>query len=290
MTDLTRIIIDEKVFLVVDELCKILEITREQFNDIFCNASILKFNSIDLISECDYNNVITSDNELIEKNGGCEEMTLVSSLRARFDADKRLLPLKKAFNRALDVEKELEENLMRAKKEVSQKIANHDYYDRSVALLNNKEFIDISKLEKQGLKIQYLSEINLDKSTAGLSAFLVGKGIFYHMFIDESAEENWNELELKDGAIHIPVLNSNYEWEEVVYSPNVDRDFRNYSLFENIEWCLTNLDLKNEWQDELNYNSGAINFFFNIQLIMKFFNPNSFRNMQLIEGKIEFED
>ena len=158
------------------------------------------------------------------------------------------------------------------------------YYRESVKFLSTPELFDIDKLHEVGLDVQCFTEIN-EKGSIGLSVFIVGKGMFYTLYIDETYPEDWTGVRFENGA-YVVCTTDDFETKELRIVPNGDRDFRQYNVFENLKWCLQNCSLNSEWQDELNCCDGGINFNVNLTLLAKLFNKKSFPDNHFIEGII----
>lgn len=291
MFDFTRVVLNKKVYLLVDEICQLLEISEEKLFSEAGNTFVVGPGNSNLLAESDYNNMLLHNADWLQKNGGHEEITKISSLRAKFNNQKHLLPLKQIFFPQLDVQTELAQNLRQAKKEINNESISTQYYEKELAILNNSEYFDRELLKQNELDIQVFSELNTETGSVGLSAYLVGKNVFYSLFLDESNDENWLELKRNEkGDIFIQRLNSQYEFkEEKIPIYDCNRDFREHSILENLAWCIMNMPLKNEWQDEVNCESGTIHFNLKLPLLVKIFNPNSFKEIQLIAGFIKFK-
>ena len=288
---LTRIIIKDTVYLMVNEVCDILNISRKVFKELAKDKITIGPGKIALISENDYNNLLFSSKELMKRNGGHEEITYFQSLRVLVDNERHLLPLKKIFLPSLDVDKELEDGIENARKQLKASSKKHEYYKKDLNILNNKEYIDFDIFNKCGLVIQCFTVFNTQTGSVGLSAFLVGEGVFYSLFLDEGMDENWLSLkENENGDLIIDKMTEQYIFIPTVLKRNkVNRDFRNFSIFENLAWCVSNLPVKNEWQNELNFDKDCIHLNLNISILTKLFNPNAFPHIQVFEGIVNIE-
>lgn len=280
MKDLTRIAYNGRIYIPCEEAEAIIgeEIrTCETIYGVRC------------VSETDYNAILQSNPEFLQKNGLHIEYTTMQTLRAEANLAKSMLPLKKMFFNQIDELAEYQKDINKAIKRLQIKPDNLRYYKNDLAILHNKEFIDINRLHKIGLDLQYLTEIS-DKGVPGLCVFVVGKGYFYHLYLDETLSEDWSCLESVEGGIRIQKENNRYEWEDTIIKPyDTDRDFRQYNVFENLIWCLQNCEMLNEWQDELCAHRDGIDFHVNMQLLTQLFNEKSFKDYMFFEGIFDFE-
>ena len=281
-----------KVYLFVSEICDYLDISRKKFNKLAEKCSIaVGPGHQTMLLESDYNNILFNNPDLFDKNGGHEEITKVASLRASFNEQKKILPLKHLFFPEMDDAAELKANIEQARKETLSLISVSNYYKEALNILNDKEYFDRDVLKENNLDIQFFSELNIENGSAGLSAYIVGPNIFYSIFLDDSMEEDWRSVKLDtNGNLLVHQLNADYELEECTHPVwKCDRDFRKYGVFENLAWCATNMPLENEWRDEVNCNCGTVYFNLNLTVLVKLFNPYSFKNIQLIEGLLEIQ-
>ena len=70
---------------------------------------------------------------------------------------------------------------------------------------------------------------------------------------------------------------------------DLGRDFRGYSVSENIFWCLCNLSVKNDFVDEVDYHSGCINMSANLELILKYLNPKAAPHKLFVNGVVNLK-
>ena len=292
-----KILKDEKVYIPVSEIrecgitVKIPQYIKESHP--VCGTMIL---------EEDYNAILASDTELLEKNGGHPELTRVSSLACKIKDINALSPLKYMFLISMKMDKDAaiqkieEENKEEIRKEqesicVPEKVLAQKYNKCVAFLQENEKYIE-EKLTACGLQLQFLTEIGEAKKP-GLMCFVAGVNVFYQIYISEWRKEDFDRFEKKkDGVLIVPEPE---EYEDAEVNPeNIEaeesRDFRNYTVRENLAWCLQNIQVKNDFADELNYYKDGIHFCVNIRLFAKLINHKAFPETLFVDGLVEFEE
>ncbi len=292
----TEIFHEEKMYLLISSVAKVMEISEEMFLSKYSDK-VRNIPGCGLcITETDYNLIITSDKELF-KRVGMIEVTKVEMLRNQIESILSFQPLKlfmakdylemmkmktgckseKEYVEKYELPRELDEALQRFIK------CNHSNYsyESMINYIRDKERFDLDKIRALGLDVQYLTSIESNGSMM-LQVFVVGKGIFYSVHDDDEGEL-WNEIYLDEkGNIKLTYFTyySDKIQERIIElsRTEVDRDFSKYNTIENIQWCIQNLDVKGieDYEfDVLGYHSDAIEIGIHADLLVKMVVPNA---------------
>lgn len=290
-----KLIKDDTVYIPVSQLLK------AGFNFVFPSDSVVIDDDYGfLVSEDVFNRVLIENPELFEQNKHRFEITRVSSIGSKIDDMVRIRPLKYMFLKSLGVSDDdaVDKILLDDAVDTSQEIktlcsGDGCFADRYVSLVSflkeNRSIID-AKLSACGLKLQFLTELH--KTSAGLTCFVAGKGIFYEIYINDWDIEDFARFAVIDGSkLVIPDPD---DPEDVIFDLNeclsfCDRDFSKYSVRENILWCLTNLNVSNDIQDEIVCRAGGILFSVSVSMVMKFMNKISFSTDYYLDGVVDFD-
>ncbi len=162
-------------------------------------------------------------------------------------------------------------------------------YRQGVEALKNLELFDYSALERLGLSIQCITIVKND-SEPRLHCYLAGQGIFYE-FIPDEGYYDWLKVSRdENGTILVPGIDQEdgSEPEDLILTPNyADRDFREYDVFENIEWCLRNIRLNNDWFDEVQAKADGIDVHIRITFICRLLNENTDFDETFFDGTLD---
>ena len=288
----TKIINDNKVYLKVSDVAKALGYSKQQ--DFIDEHSQLveKISGVQCVRETDYNNLL-SENEDALKTQGQIEVTKIETLRSKVDSVMSMQGLKMLLARDFlqmmakrtgchsieeyilvheipkEKRKELQE-LMQDRK------ANSNYLNM-VEYLHDKERFDIDKLRSYGLDVQYLVSIDCC-GRVDVDAYVVGHGVFCHL-TDLGDYAAWDEMYIdENGDKILPFYNydsKNPEDKEQLINlsnPDVDHDFRQGNVVENMIWCIQNLKVEALEDYEFavfSYFDGVIDFDMSIELLAK---------------------
>ena len=129
--------------------------------------------------------------------------------------------------------------------------------------------------------MQYLVSIECD-GRVDIDAYIVGHGVFCHT-TDFGDYAVWNEIYIdENGDVILPYCNydaQNPEKELINLSkPDVDHDFREGNVVENMIWCIKNLDVTalEDYEYEIfGYNNSTINFEIGSELLAKIIKPEA---------------
>lgn len=250
-----------------------------------------------MVSEDVFNNALALNPDAFMKNGGLFELTRVSSLSCRVEDMNRLMPLKLMFLKSMGVdEDDAVDKIISDDNRDMLKFANQicsegcnvsvDYLNLVSLLKKNYDSI-VGKLHKYDVDLQFLTEIR--HGSFGLMCFVVGKGIFYEIYIKDWDAVMFDGLIVVDNVLHIPDLD---DVEDTLLDLNkcrdvCDRDFRGYGARENLLWCLQNMKLANDFEDEISCRVGGVSVSVNLSLFAKFMNSVSFLDEIYIDGIVD---
>lgn len=292
----TKIINDNKVYLKVSDVAKALEYSKQQD---FINehpSLVEKISGIQCIRETDYNNLL-SENEDALKAQGQIEFTKIETLRSKVDSVMSMQGLKMLLARDFlqmmaartgcsSIEEyvlvhEIPQEKRKELQEIMQDGKSNSNYLNMVEYLHDKERFDIGKLRSYGLDVQYLVSIDCC-GRVDVDAFVVGHGVFCHVS-DFGDYAMWNDMYTDDnGDVILPYCDydSKNPDEELINlsNPDVDYDFRQYNVVDNMIWCIQNLKVEALEDYEFsvfNYFDRIINFDMSIELLAKIIKPDA---------------
>lgn len=294
----TKIINDCKVYLKASDVAKALGYSKQQD---FINehpSLVEKISGIQCIRETDYNNLL-SENEDALKNQGQIEVTKIETLRSKIDSVMSMQGLKmllagnflqmmanrtgcKSSEEYL-VTHEIPAEKRKALQELMQDSKSNSNYRNMVEYLQDKERFDIEKLHSFGLDVQYLVSIDCC-GRVDVDAYVVGHGVFCHL-TDLGDYAAWDEMYIdENGDKILPFYNydsKNPEEKEQLINlskPDVDHDFRQGNVVENMIWCIENLNVEALEDYEFavfSYFDGVIDFQMGIELLAKIIKPDA---------------
>ena len=241
------------------------------------------------VPEEDYNTAIVQNEKYYEYTKGREEITKVSSLSTMLSTDDFFRALFSAFNPSMPSSSDKDYESLQ--KEVECDIVSTEYFDKEMETLNNKDLFDIDRLRELGLDVQYITEVS-PEGRVGLDAYVVGEGFFYHLFFDDNdyRDEKWETATLtENGDIHLERDPIDTLDEEKIIKRHGNRDFRKYSVFENIIWCVKNYNHTHDWADELTIMEDGVYCPVNIDLLSIIINPRrTCSGRYYFEGAVKF--
>lgn len=294
----TKIINDNKVYLKASDVSKALGYSKQQ--DFINEHSQLveKISSVQCIQETDFNDLL-SHNELALQKQGQIEVTRIETLRSKVDSvmgfqGLKLLLARDFLQMMADrtgcaskeeyiVTHEIPAEKRKALQELMQDGQSNSNYLKMVEYLHDKERLDIEKLHSFDLDVQYLVSIDCC-GRVDIDAYMVGHGVFCHL-TDLGDYAAWDELYIdENGDKILPFYNSdakNPEDREQMINlskPDVDHDFRQGNVVENMIWCIGNLDVEALEDYEFavfSYFDGVIDFDMSIELLAKILKPDA---------------
>lgn len=157
---------------------------------------------------------------------------------------------------------------------------NRSYRDKVQYVLDKEQF-DIDIIRYHGLDVQFLTSID-GNGEMSLEAFVVGKGVFYNV-TDYGDYALWNALHTnKEGDVILPWYNYNSNNPKTLLvnlsKSNIDRDFSNFNVVENMLWCIENLNVKalEDYESSVfEYKDDTIDFCMSIELLAKMIRPDT---------------
>ena len=294
----TKIINDNKVYLKASDVAKALGYSK-QHDFINEHPSLVKkISGVQCIRETDYNDLLTHNKSALQKQGQIE-VTKIETLRSKIDSVMSFQGLKLLLARdflQMMADKtgcaskeeylimhEIPAEKRNALQELMQDGQSNSNYLNMVEYLHDKERLDIEKLHSFDLDVQYLVSIDCC-GRVDMDAYVVGYGVFCHL-TDLGDYAAWDELYIdENGDKILPFYNSdakNPEDREQMINlskPDVDHDFRQGNVVENMIWCIQNLKVEALEDYEFaafSYFDGVIDFDMGIELLAKIIKPDA---------------
>lgn len=292
----TKIINDGKVYLKTSDVAKALGYSKQQDFINEHTQLVEKISGVQCIRETDFNDLL-SQNETALQEQGQIEITRIETLRSKVDSVISFQPLKLALARdylqmmakrtgCSSIEEyvlvhEIPQEKRKELQELMQDGKSNSNYRNMVEYLHDKERFDIERIRSFGLDVQYLVSIDCC-GKVDIDAFVVGHGVFCHVS-DFGDYAMWNEMYTDDnGDVILPYCNydSKNPDEELINlsNPDVDYDFRQYNVVENMIWCIDNLNvaaLEDYEFSVFSYFDRIINFDMSVELLAKIIKPDS---------------
>lgn len=169
-----------------------------------------------------------------------------------------------------------EEEKLKCKKTFKEKIRKYQLdIKKGINAVNNIPF------EKYGLTLQHLTVI--EKDIISFKTYYAGDGIFWWVMPDQLGDDVWEEANVtEDGTILVP--SPDYGDGYLKLPKIIERDFRQFSVMDNIMYCLQNLEGKDEWTDSVTIREDGVNIEISKTFLMKLINQKNCRNVYYIEG------
>lgn len=294
----TKIINDSKVYLKVSDVAKALGYSKQQD---FINehpSLVEKISGIQCIRETDYNNLLSENKDALKAQGQIE-VTKIETLRSKVDSVMSMQGLKMLLARDFlqmmakrtgcrSIEEyilvhEIPQEKRKELQELMQDGKSNSNYLNMVEYLHDKERFDIDKLRSFGLDVQYLVSIDC-MGRVDIDAYVVGHGVFCHL-TDLGDYAAWDEMYVdENGDKILPFYNydsKNPEDREQMINlskPDVDHDFREGNVVENMIWCIQNLNITalEDYEFEVfGYFDCVIDFSMSIELLVKIIKPDA---------------
>ena len=242
-------------------------------------------NTEGLIKEEDYNNILLKNNKEVTSLS----VTKVQTLEAEVEAMQVLRPIKHLFLSKYGMsDEEIQKKIFKEEIEnVKRFVENIEpsgttYCEKVRYIIVNTEKAK-EYLLPLGLELQFITEIT--DGRVGLSVFLAGKDVFYDFgFDNEICFDSFQKTETG--------FSFEDEWgedTEIVIKP-VNREFREYTALQNMQWVLSNMPLRSDFTDEVNCSEGGIYVSVKTELLAKCFNPNAFPETILLDGFIDIKE
>ena len=306
----TKVIHNNNVYLKVSDVAKVFNMKVTIFRQVHSNI-IEKIPSCgDCILETEFNKLLSEDSSAMEKQGQLE-ITKIESLRTKTDSVISFQSLKMLIGRSMlqqladmkgcksieeyittyELPKEMNEAL---KKFIQMSESNTDYTEMVDYTFHKTEKFDIEKIRSFGLDVQVLTSIK-SANNMDLDVFVVGKGIFYRI-TNYGDYEQWDNLYTdNNGNLILPFCDydskSSEEIEINLSQSEIDRDFREYNVIENIIWCIENLqvtEIEDYEYDVIGCDLDTIQFSVPIELLIKMIRPDAVSTVY-IDKIVDFE-
>lgn len=298
----TKIIYDNQLYLKVSDVAKALGYSKQQ-DFINANTSLVeRISGISCIKETVYNNLLSENEEAFSKQGQIE-ITRIDTLRSKIDSVMRFQGLDMLFERDLlqmMPEKNgcfaLDESILlhdipsekrKALQELIQISRLNSNYLNMVEYLNDRDRFDVGKIRKFGMDLQYLVSIDCCGYVI-MDAYVVGNGVFCEV-TDLGDYAVWNEMYIdENGDKILPFYYYDSQKSEDkkqlinLSKLNVDHDFRDSNIVENMIWCIQNLDvtaLEDYEYGVFHYSKGTIDFTMGVELLAKIIKPSSVKTI-----------
>lgn len=293
----TKIIHESKVYLKVSDVAKALGYKQQDFINEHSQL-VEKISGINCIRETDFNDLLSQNESALQKQGQIE-ITKIETLRSKVDSVMSFQSLKLLLARDFlqmmadrtgcaskeeyIITHEIPAEKRKALQELMQDGKSNSNYRNMVEYLHDKERFDIDKLRSFGLDVQYLVSIDC-MGRVDVDAYVVGHGVFCHL-TDLGDYAAWDEMYIdENGDIILPFYNydsKNPEDKEQMINlskPDVDHDFREGNVVENMIWCIQNLKVEALEDYEFavfSYFDGVIDFDMSIELLAKIIKPDA---------------
>lgn len=298
----TRIFYEDKTYLLISDAAKALGYeSADDFMEKFSDLIVSMEQMPKLISERDFNWLLSNDAVALEKLKHLE-ITKIDTLRLKTENHKKLYPLKVMFASEMFKSKALSAGLSTIEeyiekvdypseicemiKEMQQQKDVIHAYKEQVLRLKDSKLIDYQLLDKLGLEIQSYTRIK--EGRAYLESFIVGKGIFYMIYL--GGDEDYTNLTVVDGELFL----SEYDFTEDEFvqckigrDPS-GRDYREYGVIENILYVLMNKRIDDAGVDLLECSDAGVKMYISQNEVIKLFNPNMYRELLLVDGIVDF--
>lgn len=307
----TKVIHNNNVYLKVSDVAKVFNMKMADFKQSHSDI-IEKIPACgDCILETEFNKLLSEDSSAMEKQGQLE-ITKIESLRAKTDAVISFQSLKMLLGRSMlqqlanmksckSIEEyitiyELPKEMNEALKEFLHKSESNTDYTKMVDYTFHKtDKFDIEKIMSFGLDVQVLTSIK-SANSMDLDVFVVGKGIFYRI-TNYGDYEQWDNLYTdSNGNLILPfcdyVSKSSEEIKINLSQSGIDRDFREYTVIENMIWCIENLpvtEIEDYEYDVIGCDLETIKFSVSIELLIKMIRPDAVSTL-FIDKVVEIDN
>lgn len=292
----TKIINDSKVYLKVSDVAKALGYSKQQDFINEHSSLVEKISGVQCVRETDYNNLLSENETALQKQGQIE-VTKIETLRNKVNSVLDFQPLKMLFARDFlqmmadrtgckskeeyVLTHEIPEEKRKAVQELMQDDKANSGYRSMIEYLQDKERFDIEKIRKYGLDVQFLIAIDCIGHIR-IDSYIVGQGVFCN-FTDLEDCNCWNDMYFDDnGDVILPYCDyfgSQVDERLINLSKlDIDRDFRNYNVVENMIWCMQNLDvdvLEDYEYEVIGYHGDTIDFSMPVELLLKLILPKT---------------
>ena len=241
-----KVVFKGEVYLRVADVCKVFGYkTQKAFIADYADKVVKIKGCGNCIKQSDYNQLLDTDEQAYERQE-IKEVTKVADARIEYNSSKKILPLKKMFglqqlammnHMTVDeyIQKvELPKNREDAISETLKVKNDYDEYNKKIT-----EFKDrFSGLEQFDLQLRFVTKES--KNSIDCRVYLVGNGIIREVtYSDDYDYCEYDKLYVNEaGNVILPVYNydDDIRWEVNLSQTKLDRDFRQYSMIENLAY------------------------------------------------------
>ena len=251
-----KVVFKGEVYLKVADVCKVFGYKTQKAFIADYSDKVIKIKGCgNCVKQSDYNEMLEADEEACQRQE-IKEVTKVTDARIEYNGSKKILGLKKMFGLqqlALASHMSVDEYIMKVEipsnreEAVSDTLKAKNDYDKY-----NKKITEIKRrfgcldLEHYGLQLRFVTKES--KNSIDFRAYLVGKGFMREVtYFDEYCE--YDKLYINEsGNVILPVYNydDDIKWEVNLSQSKIDRDFREFSMIENLLYIA---------QEEIGYKS-----------------------------------
>ena len=294
-----RLLCDGKVYLSLPDCAEVLGVDIDNLRSVITDNSIVSIDGFgECITEADFNQLLdtqfvnlpirhqfTRFETLDDKAGVLINMYPLKLMVANdyFKSKAELAGLSvNDYIKQVDFPDELSKtwDVMLSKPLVVEDV---DRYRESVRV-GFMPIIDF--LKSYGIQLQHL--VVWHNGSVSFRSYYVGPGVFWSVDPDLVEDDDWEHAVVReDGTIRVP--SESYKNNYFDLTKDVDRDFSQYSVIENLIWCVQNIgDVSDEFSDYVEYNYGGVSFGINKVLLAKLLNPACFKNVYYFDGLPDF--
>ena len=256
-----KVVFKGEVYLRVADVCKVFGYkTQKAFIADYADKVVKIKGCGNCIAQTDYNRLLEEDEDAYATQE-IKEVTKVSDARIEYNSHKKILGLKKMFglkrlamakNMTVDqyIEQvELPRNKEQAVSDTLNSKNNYATYVKKIAELKDR----FSGLEEFGLQLRFLTRES--ESDIDFRAYILGNGVIREVtWFDDDNYCEYDKLYINEaGDLILPV----YDWDNDIRSEvnlsdtKLDRDFRQYSMIENLLYiCQEQIAYKSTFDDD----------------------------------------
>ena len=290
-----RVLLDEEPYLQVSVCADALDVPEEEFLEK-CKDLVNVQGCGPCVKESEFNDIVS---ENYPDSGIGYQITKASTLDIKRRTLLSLMPLKEMFLKTMgqlqgkDPE-ELREYLWnvdfrQSEREYADKLRNrqreHDYIKEKKALLH--QAMKVIPMEEYGMEFQVLLCVN--EGSTSIDFFLAGDGFFKEYFPTDPFDptnsldiseylgyEGWNDpIHEEDGSVRF--FNGEYDTFVVPGKEGrIQRDFRKYSLMENLIFVATSAKTQSESVSDTFYKEDWADVMLQNDMIAQMINPKAY--------------
>ena len=290
-----RLLCDGKVYLSLPDCAEVFGVDIDNLRSVITDNSIVSIDGFgECITEADFNQLLDTRFMAMPVR---HQLTRFETLDDKAGVLINMYPLKllvagdyfksKATLMRLSVDDYIEkvdfpDELAKAKDEILRELSVSDKVKKYCDALRFA-FSDIKCfLRDHGIRIQHLTTWN--KGSIHIRSYYVGQGAFWSFDPDMTLIDYWSSaFELEDGTLRVP--SDGYDESYFDLTKDVDRDFSQYSVIDNLIWCVQNINgVSDEFSDSVEYHYGGVRFDVDKIFLSKLLNPSCFKDVYYFDG------